>query len=176
MDLRTERLILREYRTTDFDAVHAFASDPKVATFVEWGPNQPDDTRAFLEACAADQVARPRTRYTLAVTEPGGAPFGSVGLETRGAHHADMGYVIRREQWGHGFASEAAAAILRFGFSKLGLHRIQATCRPENLASIRVLEKVGMIREGYLHDHLLIRGRWHDSLLYASIATSNPTD
>ena len=170
MELRTERLILREYQAADFDAVHAFASDPEVATFVDWGPNEPDDTKAFLDACTADQAAQPRPRYTLAVTESGGAPFGSVGLETHGAHHADMGYVIAREQWGQGFASEAAAAILRFGFGVLGLHRIQATCRPENLASVRVLEKIGMIREGYLHDHLLIRGRWRDSLLYASIA------
>jgi ribosomal-protein-alanine N-acetyltransferase len=169
VELRTERLILRDYRSGDFDAVHAFASDPQVATFVDWGPNAPEDTRAFLGACVADQAVSPRTTYTLAVTEPGGPPFGSVGLETHGAHHADMGYVIRPERWGHGFASEAAAAILRFGFGPLGLHRIQSTCRPENLASVRVLEKIGMIREGYLHDHLLIRGQWHDSLLYASI-------
>ena len=170
MELRTERLILRDYRTGDFDAVQAFASDPQVATFVDWGPNDPGDTRAFLDTCAADQAARPRTTYTLAVTEPGGVPFGSVELETHGAHHADMGYVIRPERCGHGFASEAAAAILHFGFCTLGLHRIQAACRPENLASVRVLEKIGMIREGHRHDRFQIRGRWHDSLLYASIA------
>jgi [ribosomal protein S5]-alanine N-acetyltransferase len=76
--------------------------------------------------------------------------------------------VVRPDHWGQGYASEAAAAILHFAFASLGLHRVQATCRPENVASARVLEKIGMVEEGLLRDHIRIRGRWHDSLLYAA--------
>lgn len=173
MDLQTERLILREYGPDDFDAVHAYASDPRVARFVEWGPNQPEDTREFLDACVRDQRTLPRTKYTLALTEAGGAPFGSVALFARRADAAAMGYVVRPDHWGQGYASEAAAAILHFAFASLGLQRVQATCRPENVASARVLEKIGMVEEGLLRDHIRIRGRWHDSLLYA--ATSTPS-
>jgi [ribosomal protein S5]-alanine N-acetyltransferase len=170
VELRTERLVLRDFRAEDFAAVHAYASDPLVATFVDWGPNEPADTDEFLKTCMVEQRARPRTRYTLAITEPEGAPFGSTGLVTDGAHQGWMGFVVRPDRWGQGFASEAAAALLQFGHSTLGMHRIQATCRPENVASARVLEKIGMILEGHLRDHLLIRGRWQDSLLYAAIA------
>jgi ribosomal-protein-alanine N-acetyltransferase len=179
VELRTERLVLRDYRAEDFAAVHAYASDPLVATFLDWGPNEPEDTEEFLKACVIEQQARPRTRYTFAMTEPEGAAFGSVGLVTDGPHHGEMGYLVRPDRWGQGFASEAAAALLRFGHSTLGLHRIQATCRPDNVASARVMEKIGMILEGHLRDHVLIRGRWQDSLLYAAIAPTefqSPTD
>ncbi len=60
-----------------------------------------------------------------------------------------------------------AAGLLRFGFETLGLHRIHAIVEPENVASTRVLEKVGMRREGHLRDHRYAKGRWRDSLLYA---------
>jgi RimJ/RimL family protein N-acetyltransferase len=60
--------------------------------------------------------------------------------------------------------------VLAFGLNAGGLHRVTATCDPENAGSIRVLEKIGMHREGHLHDHYLIRGEWRDRLLYAAIA------
>lgn len=82
MQLTTSRLVLREYAQSDFDAVHRFASDPEVATFVAWGPNTPQDTQAFLDDCAAERDESPRTNFTLAATEAGSDPFGSVGLYT----------------------------------------------------------------------------------------------
>lgn len=171
MELVTTRLVLREYAQSDFDAVHRFASQPAVAEFVEWGPNTPQDTQAFLDGCMAEQIESPRTRYTLAVTEAGSDPFGSVGIYGGGGtSQAEMGFVISPDRWGAGYAREAAEAVLRFGFAELGLHRIWATCRPENLASARVLERIGMQREGHLRDHVRIRGRWQDSLLYAAIS------
>ena len=168
MELVTSRLVLREFADADFGAVHAFASDPESVTFVTWGPNTPDETRGFLAGWAKEQVAVPRVGYTLAVTEPGGEPFGSIGIYRDGPHHAEMGFAIRRDRWGQGYATEAARAVLELGFS-LGVHRVSATCRPENLGSSRVLEKIGMRREGHLRDHVLIRGVWRDSWLYAAI-------
>jgi RimJ/RimL family protein N-acetyltransferase len=173
MELHTDRLVVREYGADDFDAVHLYASDSRVAKFVEWGPNEPEDTREFLRKCMSDQRALPRTTYTLAMTEAGSKPFGSVALFVRGKDAAALGYVVRPDRWGHGYASEAAAAMLHFAFSTLGLHRVEATCRPENGASARVLEKIGMGREDLLRSHLLIRGQWHDSLLYAATSASS---
>lgn len=171
MELKTERLVLREFAADDFDAVHAFASDPDVVEFMDWGPNSPEETRQGLAAFTRDQDANPRTRYNLAITELDGPPFGTIGLTRQGYHHGEMGFVFARDRWGQGFASEAAAAVLEFAFADLGLHRVQATCRPENIASSRALEKIGMVREGYLREHILIRGSWRDSLLYAAVAT-----
>jgi len=65
------------------------------------------------------------------------------------------------------YATEAARALLTFGFGQLRLHRIFATCDPANTASARVLEKIGMQREGLLREHEWVKGRWRDSFLYA---------
>jgi RimJ/RimL family protein N-acetyltransferase len=171
MELVTSRLVLREYERDDFAAVHRFASDPEAVTFVTWGPNTEDETRGFLDGWLAERAEVHRTGYTLAVTKAGGTPFGSVGLYREGPHHAELGFAVSRDRWGQGYATEAARAILDFGFAELGLRRIYATCRPENVGSSRVLEKIGMSREGRLRDHVLIRGDWRDSLLYAAVST-----
>jgi ribosomal-protein-alanine N-acetyltransferase len=104
------------------------------------------------------------------------ALIGSVELRIISQAHQQggMGYVLARRRWERGLATEAAAAMLRLGLEALGLHKITATCDPENTASARVLVKVGMRREGYLHDHLCIRGRWRDRLLFAAIAGQDP--
>jgi RimJ/RimL family protein N-acetyltransferase len=170
MELVTERLVLREYAADDFDAVHRFASDPDSVRFVAWGPNTREQTRGFIEYWLEEQAASPRTGFTFAVTEPGGEPFGSVGLYRNGDHQADIGFTISPDRWGAGYATEAGRALLRFGFEELGIHRIYATCRPDNVGSWRVLEKIGMSREGLMRGHILIRGEWRDSLLYAAIA------
>ena len=78
-----------------------------------------------------------------------------------------IGYCFNRRYWGRGYATEAARAVVDFGFASLGLHRIFATCAPENTASARVLEKLGMRREGHMARHKWVRGRGRDSCLYA---------
>ena len=170
MELVTSRLVLREYTRDDLAAAHRFASDPENVRFVTWGPTRLDDPRRFLEGWLEEQVTDPRTGWTFAVTEPGGEPFGSIGLYRKGPNDAETGFVVAHDRAGCGFATEAAAAVLRFGFDTVGLHRIWATCRPDNVGSSRVLEKIGMEREGHLRDHVLVRGAFRDSLLYAAIA------
>ncbi|RYP85577.1 N-acetyltransferase [Nocardioides guangzhouensis] len=169
MELVTDRLVLRDYRPGDLRAAHRFTSDPESVRFVTWGPNTLDQTRMFLQVWLEEQEAAPRTGFTLAVTEPGGETFGSVGIYRDGPHHAEMGLSVRRDRWGQGYATEAAAALLGFGFDELGLRRVWATCRPDNVASRRVLEKIGMSVEGRLRDHVLLRGTWQDSVLYAAL-------
>jgi ribosomal-protein-alanine N-acetyltransferase len=73
----------------------------------------------------------------------------------------------RPEYWGQIIGTEAAGALIRFGFQKLGLHRIIAKCDPMNMASWRIMEKNGMRREGRLGEDVKIRGEWRDSLLYS---------
>ena len=78
-----------------------------------------------------------------------------------------IGYSLNRKFWGQGYATEAAEALVKFGFGQLNLHRIFATCDPFNVASARVLEKAGMQREGHFRQHKWVKGKWRDSLLYA---------
>ncbi|MFL4475466.1 GNAT family N-acetyltransferase [Paeniglutamicibacter sp. MACA_103] len=172
MEISTKRLVLREFSLDDLDAVHAFAADPQVCAFLEWGPNTPEDTAGFLRQCEAEQGVRPRETHTLAVTRDS-TPIGSIALMraesdlVREPGEAEIGYVLRADAWGNGYAAEAATAMLELAWHGLGISRVLATCRPENLASVRVLEKVGMRCVDYLHGHKLIDGVARDSLLFA---------
>ncbi|MCQ9164968.1 GNAT family N-acetyltransferase [Arthrobacter sp. STN4] len=172
MELTTERLVLREYTLSDHAAVHAFASDPRTSTFVEWGPNSEHDTRDFLNFCIDKAAEAPRRSHTLAITLDGSV-IGSIGLtlNTRGGRHgtqeAEIGYTLHPDRWGKGYATEAASAMLHFGFSQLHLSRITAACRPENVASAGVLQKLGMAQVGRLENDRLINGRWLDTLVFA---------
>jgi RimJ/RimL family protein N-acetyltransferase len=102
------------------------------------------------------------------VLKEGNRLIGACALMVEGAEakEAMLGYVYAREHWGNGYATEATAAVLRFGFETLGLHRIYSTADVLNVASWRVMEKLGMQREGLLREHVLSKGRWRNSYLY----------
>jgi RimJ/RimL family protein N-acetyltransferase len=170
--VETERLKLRDFVWADQEAVHAFASDPVACRFMDWGPNDVHDTRAFLTMAVAQTGHRQRTEFEFAtVRSEDDRLIGSVSIRITNQQHrqGELGYVFHPDFWARGYATEAARALLEFGFDSLGLHRIAATCRPENQGSARVLEKIGMTLEGRLKDHKFIRGEWHDSLLYAAV-------
>ncbi|MBO3742415.1 GNAT family N-acetyltransferase [Actinoplanes flavus] len=162
--LRTARLRLRPFEPGDVTAVHAYAGDPEVVRFMHWGPNRPAETATFV----AESVDPPAGVHPFAV-ERDGELIGAVELRTTSAAHrrGEFGYVLARHAWGRGYATEAAAAVLAYAFD-LGLHRVAATCDPANVASRRVLEKIGLRYEGHLHDYLHIRGEWRDRLLFAA--------
>lgn len=125
------------------------------------------DTIDFLSYCTTSAHAVPRTGYSLAIAVAGGAVIGSVGLTVHHETRAEIGYTINPTHWGMGYATEAAKALLDFGFSDLGVERITATCRPENVASAGVLSKLGMTQTGRLKNDRLIRGVWLDSLVFS---------
>ncbi|MBN1813150.1 MAG: GNAT family N-acetyltransferase [Anaerolineae bacterium] len=168
--LETERLILREFEESDLQAIQEYASDPKVVRYMGWGPNSEEDTRAFLKRAFEQRSKQPRVEYGLAIIlKTENRPIGSGGITIDNPDHkeAELGYCFNRRFWGQGYATEAARAFIAFGFEELGLHRIYATCDPANVASARVMEKIGMQREGHLREHRWRKGRWRDSYLYA---------
>jgi RimJ/RimL family protein N-acetyltransferase len=167
--LETERLLLREFVREDRAAVHRYASDPEVSRYMDWGPNSEADTDAFMAQALNVQHVQPRPNFQLAVVRKhDDRLIGACTLELTDVprREAALGYVYERAAWGQGYASEAARAMLAFGFGELGQQRIWATCAPDNIGSSRVLEKIGMQRKGYLRGHLWAKGRWRDSLFY----------
>lgn len=171
MELTTGRLTLREFTYADFDAVHAYASDPQTSIFQEWGPNSRQDTVDFLDFCITSASSLPRTAYTLAITLSSGVVIGSIGLTVRQGAEAEIGYTLNPAHWGNGYATEAVRSLLDFGFLELGLARVTATCRPGNHASSSVLRKLGMVETGHLKNDRLIRGEWQDSLVFVGCRT-----
>ncbi|MEA3409856.1 MAG: GNAT family N-acetyltransferase [Candidatus Eisenbacteria bacterium] len=168
--IETERLALREFRPGDWESVHEYATDPEVYRHMPWGPNTEDETRAFIERAISSRHRDPRLHFELAVTMReddrliGG---GGIRVADEGFRTANMGYCLRRDSWGEGLATEAAAGLVGFGFERLGLHRIWATCDTRNTRSARVLEKVGLELEGTMRDDTWLRGQWRSSHLYS---------
>ena len=170
LELVTERLLLRDFTPEDVEAVHAYAGDPEVCRYTDWGPNTPAQSQAFVhEMLAASALEQPDSMM-WAVTAAGGVVGACSTTVTSHEHRRGvMGYVLARAHWGKGYATEAAAAVLRFAREDLGLERVEATCRPGNAASQRVLVKIGMQQEGLLRSHMLVRGHREDSLLFAAV-------
>ena len=165
--LRSERLVLREFRDDDFDAVHSYGADLEVVRFMNWGPNSEDETRDFIKRAQSRASADPCVGYDLAVIEVSSDRLiGGIGLYSDGPQ-AMLGYCFSRSAWGKGYATEAAQLILDFGFESMDIHRVWAGCDTENVASVRVLQKLGMRQEGHLKHDCQIRGEWRDTFLYA---------
>ena len=168
--LETERLVLRDFGPRDWQRLYAIESDPEAVRYQSFGPRTAEECRAYIRLCAQDRAERPRRVYDLAVAlRNKGTVIGRCGLKLTGEEpgEATLWYMVDRARWGHGYAPEAARALLDLGFSALGVHRVWADCDPANAASIRVLEKLGMRREGHLVENAWIKGAWADSLLYA---------
>lgn len=164
-----ERLRLREFTMDDWPAMHAWASRPEVCRFQAWGPNTPEETRAFLQTVLAAATAHPRTDFTLAATLPGSdTAIGSGALYIRNQRFrtGEIAYVLHPDHWGQGLGAELARLLLGVGFDQFGLHRIYATCDPRNIGSGRVLQKAGLTHEGRLRHTALIRDGWRDSDVY----------
>ncbi|WP_432573589.1 GNAT family N-acetyltransferase [Kineococcus sp. SYSU DK005] len=153
LELTTERLLLRAFTPGDVEAVHAYAGDPEVCRYTDWGPNTPAQSQAFIDEVLAASAAEQPDSMTWAVTIAGaeaGDVIGACSATVTSHEHRRgvMGYVLARAHWGRGYATEAAAAVLGFAREELGLARVEATCRPGNVASQRVLTRIGMRREG----------------------------
>ena len=171
--LETDRLILREFRESDFDDVHTYGSDPAVARFMVWGPNTLEVSQTFLGLLIEGQKTWPRKDVSLALElRETGKLIGSIRLwvvqEDWGT--AEIGYSLDRGHWRRGFAFEAASAMMRAGFEVLKLHRVVATCDVRNRGSWGVMRKLGMRREGKLMQDRLIKGHWRDTYSYAILA------
>jgi len=147
--ISTPRLLLRRPKAADAAAVFEYGGDPEVARFMDWPL-----LSELQDASRATENAQPRwdsgDEYSWRVTiKPDDTPIGSVSCSIDG-HKAEFGFVLARRCWGQGFASEAGRAVLGWLTSLPHVDRVQATCDIENSASARVLEKVGMVRDGVL--------------------------
>lgn len=170
MELVTDRVHIREVAAGDLPDVNAYGSDPEVVRYMPWGPNTLEETREFIERTIEQQRAEPRQAYEMGmVLRETGRLIGGVGLRLHGDPPAqgDIGYILRRDLWGRGYVTEAARAMLAFGFREFGLHRIWATCDVRNVGSYRVMEKLGMRREAHHLQDVWLHGEWRDSYLYA---------
>lgn len=154
--IETHRLCMRSFREEDWQAVHAYSTDPEVVRYVPGALSSEEETHAAICSWMNGQTDNP-PHYNFAVTVPPAdfvIGWCCIQISSSNPQIGELMYVFNRQFWGKGYASEAAQAIVNYGFSELKLHRIFATCRPENIGSWRILEKLGMQREGLLRENL----------------------
>lgn len=169
--IQTARLTLRSYTSADIPDLVRLAGAREVAatTLRIPHPYTEQDAKDFIEAYAAKTA--PETRFAITVTSDGQL-CGGIGLRVDAPHqHAELGYWLGVPYWGQGYATEAARAILEYGFQTLGLHRIYASYVPHNVASGRVLQKIGMRREGLMRSHICKWGEFQDLECYGMLKT-----
>jgi RimJ/RimL family protein N-acetyltransferase len=168
MEIKTARLTLREFVDDDWRAVLAYQSDPRYLRLYEWAQRTEEDVRAFVGMFIGWQFEIPRTRFQLAIILRG-ALIGNCGVRVKNpdAREAEIGYELDPNFWGNGYATEAARAILDFGFREFDLRRINAWCLAENGASARVLERLGLHCEERFPAREWFKNRWWDSARYA---------
>jgi RimJ/RimL family protein N-acetyltransferase len=153
--IETERLVLRKPRTTDAPAVfEGWAQDHEATRYLTWRPHQRmEETQGFLESCLAAWERGIRFPYMITLRETDEV-IGMIDPRIEGPK-VGMGYVLARRHWGRGYATEATRALIEWAFQQSSIYRVYATTDVENIASRRVLEKVGMQREGTLRKYIV---------------------
>ena len=152
----TSRLVARAPRAEDAPAVFAaYASDPEVTRYLSWRAyDRVEPLASFLRECEAHWERGDGHLAWLLCLKGTTTPIGSIGVTLEGGGKAMFGYVLGRKFWRHGFAAEALTFLVNWALQQPTIHRAWAFCDTENLASVRVMEKAGMTREGILR-------RWH---------------
>lgn len=182
LPLHSPRLLLRPFRDSDAETFAAYRSDPQVARYQNWeAAFSLADAQIFISELMEVQPGRPGEWYQLALElKDGGHMIGDCGfhLHLSDARQAEIGFTLAPAFQGQGYGSEAVRRLLDYLFADLKLHRVIAICDALNTASARLLERVGMRREGHFVENIWFKGGWGSEYSYAILrdewAAHNP--
>jgi ribosomal-protein-alanine N-acetyltransferase len=161
--------LIREFRQSDLDTILNIENQPGMLRF-ENGITGRDNAQRYLERAIQEARQSPRNHFHLAITLPvDGEVIGRISLTSQNSdiREWEIGWAIRTEDWGKGYAAEVALRLLAFAFDELNAHRVVAFCHADNLQSIRVMDKIGMRREGLLRQTRWFKESWADECVYA---------
>jgi [ribosomal protein S5]-alanine N-acetyltransferase len=167
--ISTSRLGLRALAPEDSAAVYAYAFDPEVAKYMPWRAGSSE----LFAAGLVSVVTQPQFMNWAITLPPRDTAVGMIFLHSFSRQHrkAEIAFNLSRAHWRRGIATEAATAVMEFGFGQLGLNRIEALCMPENSASATLLRKLGMTVEGTMRKVHHRYDGYQDMLLFALLAT-----
>ena len=179
--LKTKRLHIRELTSADINNVHELHSLPETDEFNTLGiPENIQTTENILTEWLTLQKQEPRMSYIFSIDKTENNNFvGLIAINLGKTNYktAEVWFKIHKDHWRKGYTTEALTRLLDFGFNDLKLHRIEAGCAVENIASIKTLEKVGFTREGMKRKKLPVRGEWKDNFFYGILEEDyNKTD
>jgi len=170
--LQTSRLIIRDPLLTDLENWHSLISNPKTMYYVQdIMTHSKDESLRNLEIATNEASSSNRTKYFLVIEDAKtGAFIGNIGytiLQTIPLGHlVEMGYFLSPEHQGQGYATEAAAEVIRFAFEEGGVFRITAGCLKENISSEKVMIKCGLVKEAHFKSYIWHDGEIKDRVIY----------
>lgn len=179
--LETDRLILRGFQKDDFDLIYNIYSDPGILRYTPFDTMTMDQADQHLEKIIAEWDENPRFSYEMAVIQKGtGVGIGRSHILIDPETDTGMiGWMLLKPYWGMHYATEVTGELIRYCFEELSLHRVNAVCHPENIASWTVLEKCGMRREALLKEKCRYTKNgivtWQDELEYAMLRSEYMT-
>ncbi|WP_422348534.1 GNAT family N-acetyltransferase [Flagellimonas sp.] len=177
--LETERLLISPISLLDLEKIHELHSLPETDQFNTLGiPKNIEETEQIVNDWIAKNNNGESRHFTLKIESAANGKF--IGLIAMNLgppkfRIAEVWYKLHSNFWKQGYATESLHKLLEFGFNELHLHRIEAGCAVENQGSIRVLEKVGMTREGRKRQVLPLKQGWSDNFHYAILAADFKT-
>jgi len=175
IEIFTERTKLRLIEMSDLESIHELHSFPESDKYNTLGiPENIESTKSIITPWIAENQQKDLKNYTFIIEQIGSGRFiGLFGLKLWAEKYksGEVWYLIHPDLWGKGYATEVLMSAVDFGFDTLKLHRIEAGCAVENIGSIRVLEKVGMTREGIGRKILPLKSGWSDNFKYSILDT-----
>lgn len=167
-ELKTERLLLRPFRLSDAPDVRRLAGEREIADTTLNIPHPYEEGMAEAWISGHKEGFETGRLCNFALTLRGsGDMIGAMGLViTSRFDHAELGYWVGKPYWGRGYCTEAARAVVEYGFTRLGLHRIHASYFARNPASGRVMHNLGMKQEGVLRQHVKKWDKYEDLLVF----------
>jgi [ribosomal protein S5]-alanine N-acetyltransferase len=173
-ELETDRLLIRDVRASDVDAFHRYMRQEPYWRNVPIDPPTALSVAALVNHCLQSQTQTPRTDYFMAaVDKRSDEIFGEAILYVRSIRwrQGEIGWGVSSSHVGRGLATEIGRAMLCLAFDTISLHRVFAQCRAENLASRRIMAKLGMREEGLLRENVFSRGEWWSSAQCSTLST-----
>lgn len=169
--LYTKRLSLRAVRPDDVEQVHALHMLPETDRYNALGiPESIGETKSVIDKWLAEANAIPQNGVSYIIENISDKSFvGIAGLKFKSPKYetAEVWYKMHKDAWGKGYATETLKSIIGYCFETLQLHRVEAGCAVENIASYKVMEKAGMLREGRKRKALPLKSGWADNYFYA---------
>lgn len=172
LSLQTERLKIRSLNATDNHQIYSYASKPEISKFLTWETHKTlEDTNDYLSRIVLLSKKFPLSNLGIEISQhEGKIIIGTVGLLPKyisSPHTYELGFVLNQEWWGRGYACEAVLLLLKYAFSSFEIERVEAFCVIENIKSWKLLEKIGMTREGTRRKFFYKQKNFYDIYMYS---------
>lgn len=171
MKLFTERLHIRPISIADKHDILEYRSDSEANKYQGWVPKNMHDVEEFIKNLAPQPNSQ-NTWFQLAIIEQKSNQLvGDIGIHFLESENkqVEIGFTLDKNYHGNGFANEALKCVIDYIFGELKKHRISASVDPNNIKSIRLLERIGFRKEAHFVESLYLNGKWVDDVIYAML-------